>query len=324
MKLRHYWLIVCLIIAWIASEGSQEWNKDHSEPSLKECDERSLVLNTCEEQCECNNGKLTSCYRVRKEFTEMTIEERKRYINTYKLASVHPLFKKDYEKMVRLHLNAPDYLLHHTPTIFFPWHRWFLVEFENLLRRIDCRVTVPYWDWSKVAHHWWRESEIQDLWNSGDHGFGGNGNEANGFCVENGPFSKDKWRILDVSGGGCLRRNFTKSSFRDAEHVRKTLSLPLTDFFRFDQIVRDEYHAPTHDRIGCTMMHPHSSSNAPAMPLHHSFLDKIWYQWQKKGDDYKYAYFKSVTFKLPGSKYYGWEWMDSNNLPGDVKVLYTD
>ena len=57
MKLRHYWLIVCLIIAWIASEGSQEWNKDHSEPSLKECDERSLVLNTCEEQCECNNGK---------------------------------------------------------------------------------------------------------------------------------------------------------------------------------------------------------------------------------------------------------------------------
>ena len=98
MKLRHYWLIVCLIIAWIASEGSQEWNKDHSEPSLKECDERSLVLNTCEEQCECNNGKLTSCYRVRKEFTEMTIEERKRYINTYKLASVHPLFKKDYVK----------------------------------------------------------------------------------------------------------------------------------------------------------------------------------------------------------------------------------
>ena len=101
MKLRHYWFIVCLIIAWIASEGSQEWKKDHSEPSLKECDERSFVLNTCEEQCECNNGKLTSCYRVRKEFTEMTIEERKRYINTYKLASVHPLFKKDYEKMVR-------------------------------------------------------------------------------------------------------------------------------------------------------------------------------------------------------------------------------
>ena len=93
---------------------------------------------------------------------------------------------------------------------------------------------------------------------------------------------------------------------------------------RFDQIVRNEYHDPTHARIGGTMMHPHSSSNAPAMPLHHSFLDKIWYQWQKKGDDYKYAYFKSVTFKLPGSEYYGWEWMDSNNLPGDVKVLYTD
>lgn len=139
IKLRHYWFIVCLIIAWIASEGNQERKKDHTEPSLRECEERSIVLNTCEEQCECNNGKLTSCYRVRKEFTEMTIEERKRYINTYKLASVHPLFKKDYDKMVSLHLNAPDYLLHHTPEIFFPWHRWFLVQFENLLRRVDCR-----------------------------------------------------------------------------------------------------------------------------------------------------------------------------------------
>ena len=24
-----------------------------------------------------------------------------------------------------------------------------MVEFENLLRRIDCRVTIPYWNWTK-------------------------------------------------------------------------------------------------------------------------------------------------------------------------------
>ena len=148
--------------------------------------------------CECRKGELTNCYRVRQDFTKMTIEQRKRFINTYKLASIHPLFKRDYEKTVTLHLDATDQAK--LPHIFLPWHRWFLVEFENLLRRIDCRVTIPYWNWSKKTHHWWRGSGNEDLWNSGDHGLGGDGSVHGENCVENGPFSKDKWRLLDVSG----------------------------------------------------------------------------------------------------------------------------
>ena len=34
---------------------------------------------------------------------------------------------------------------------FLPWHRWFILAFENLLRKVDCKVTVPYWDWSAEA-----------------------------------------------------------------------------------------------------------------------------------------------------------------------------
>ena len=74
--------------------------------------------------CECRKGELTNCYRVRQDFTKMTIEQRKRFINTYKLASVHPLFKRDYEKTVTLHLDAKDQAK--LPHIFLPWHRWFL------------------------------------------------------------------------------------------------------------------------------------------------------------------------------------------------------
>lgn len=325
MRLGHYWFIVCLIIAWIVSEGNSEKSESDLEPTKEACEEGSFVLNSCEEQCECKNGELATCYRVRKNFTKMTVEDRKRYINTYKQASVDPLFKKDYEKMVALHLNAPNKLLHHTPTIFFPWHRWFLVEFENLLRKIDCRVTIPYWDWSQVAHHWWEESSDDVVWASGDHGLGGNGNKDNDFCVETGPFRKDQWSVLGISGGGCLKRNFTRRSFTgDSEHVKKTLSLPLKDFFRFEKIVRDYYHAQPHDWIGATMKSPRSAGNSPEMPLHHSFLDKLWYQWQKKGDEYINVYYRSVPFKLPGSKYYGWEWMDYRNLPGQVNVIYEE
>ena len=237
--------------------------------------------------------------------------------------SVHPLFKRDYEKTVTLHLDAKDQAK--LPHIFLPWHRWFLVEFENLLRRIDCRVTIPYWNWSKKTHHWWRGSGNEDLWNSGDHGLGGDGSVHGENCVENGPFSKDKWRLLDVSGGGCLKRKFLKRSIKyDIQHVNRTLSLPLEDFENFEETIRVTYHNEPHNVIGGTMVDPLVTANAPEMLLHHSLVDKLWYEWQKRGDEYKNAYFPRVPFKLHGSNYYVWEWTNSSNLPGQVKVLYEE
>lgn len=41
---------------------------------------------------------------------------------------------------------------------FLPWHRWYLLQMENLFRRIDCRVTVPYWDWSLFSGTPWRST----------------------------------------------------------------------------------------------------------------------------------------------------------------------
>ena len=234
------------------------------------------MLNRCEERCECQNGKPIKCFRVRKEFTKMDIKERKRYIYAYKTASVNPYFKLDYERLVALHINAPDQLLHHTPFIFLPWHRWFLVEFENLLRRIDCRVTVPYWNWSRVANYWWRSAGYTDIWNSGEHGLGGDGNHYD-HCVEDGPFSKDKWHLLDVSGGGCLQRNFSRISFTgNAQHVKRTLALPLNDFLLFENTVRENYHSDVHDFIGGTMW-------SSLLPLTHQKWCFITHSWTKFG-----------------------------------------
>ena len=57
-------------------------------------------------------------------------------------------------------------------------------------------------------------------------------------------FSKDKWRLLNVSGGGCLKRDFTKVSLRyNSDHVTKTLSLPLEDFIEFEEIISLDYKA---------------------------------------------------------------------------------
>ena len=96
VMLCHCWFIVCLMNAWILSKGNSQRIQDV--PSTKgSCEEGgNSGFNECEERCECRKGELTNCFRVRQDFTKMTIEQRKRFINTYKLASVHPLFKRDY------------------------------------------------------------------------------------------------------------------------------------------------------------------------------------------------------------------------------------
>ena len=101
--------------------------------------------------------------------------------------------------------------------------------------------------------------------------------------MEDGLFSKDKWHLLDVSGGGCLKRNFTKDSLPyDIDHVNKTLSLPLEAFEEFEDTVRVDYHVLALEAIGGTMRNPQIAGNAPELLLHHSFVDKLWNQWQNK------------------------------------------
>jgi len=81
----------------------------------------------------------------------MTIDDGKRYINTYKLASVHPVFKRDFEKFVDLHSTAGDQ--ERIPKVFFPFHRCFWLRWKTYYAEVDCRVTIPYWDWSKNTQH---------------------------------------------------------------------------------------------------------------------------------------------------------------------------
>ena len=320
------WLAVFLLISGNNAQTGQQGNiADQVENTGRKstCREGSCVLNKCEERCECRNGKLVNCYRVRKDFIKMEINERRHFLNTYRIASMHPAFRKGYEMVVAYHINTPSELLHEKPDIFLPWHRWWLVEFENLLRRIDCRVTIPYWNWSRVAHHWWRGYGNEDYWNPGYHGLGGDGCQSD-HCVMEGVFSKDKWRLLDIAGGGCLRRNFTYFRLTgDEQHMKRTLALPVEKFLEFEKTVRETYHNELHWYVGGTMFDT-SAANAPEVVPHHSFLDKIWHEWQKKGEDYKNVFFYNVRQKFPMLNYYGWQWLDSNNLPGRVKVMYED
>ena len=67
------------------------------------------------------------------------------------------------------------------------------------------------------------------------------------------------------------------------------------------------------------------SANAPEFLLHHAFTDKIWTDWQKKGNRYKNAYTEG-TIKLyeVSPQLRAQNLLDQFKQPGEVCVVYDD
>ncbi|XP_028405796.1 uncharacterized protein LOC114528377 [Dendronephthya gigantea] len=247
----------------------------------------------------------------------MSHAERVRYIKTVKTASTSPGYKPRYDKLLRLHKTIFYGHKIHAKDFFLPWHRWFLLQYENLLRQIDCRVTVPYWDWSLVAGDPWSSS----IWNTGGSGFGGNG-VPEGRCVNTGPFKREVWSLPASAGGSCLRRNFN-DNVRDAITVANAISI-LSHFHDFETVLRLDLHNRVHCSIGGTMC-TDNSATAPEFFLHHGFIDKIWWDWQKKSDTRKFHdYFRNQAETMSSTSYHSRDLLDLNAQPGCVCAEYVN
>eukprot|EP00112_Aurelia_sp_Birch-Aquarium-sp1_P024516 Seg780.6 transcript_id=Seg780.6/GoldUCD/mRNA.D3Y31 product=Tyrosinase protein_id=Seg780.6/GoldUCD/D3Y31 len=289
---------------------------------------------------------MTNCARVRKEFTEMTEAERERYIDAFKFLASDKRYKKRFENYIKIHKDL-FFKGIHTANYFLPWHRWYVLTFENLLREIDCRITVPYWDWAFWSKSAWNENI--HIWNGHKYGLGGNGDPKKGYCVQDGPFregafntasfdnegevlSSVAYAIKDLfkkikktpNKGGCLRRSFNGKPVGVPE-IKKILKHRAGSFAKFEALVRESLHNSIHNEIGGHMCSVYASL-APEFYLHHSFLDKLWYTWQQHSKACLYASFskanrKMLKFRCHHSQR---EMIDSSRLPGNVNVTYTD
>ena len=143
----------------------------------------------------------------------MTQVERCRYVRVVRIASTQQPWKSCYDELIKIHRDHFGAGIHGI-NFFLPWHRWYILALENLLRQIDCRITVPYWDWSLEPLTW--QNSI--VW-SARCGLGGDGVAANGNAVGTGPFRQGArvWQLTpsaNNNNGGDLRRNFNGQVYR--------------------------------------------------------------------------------------------------------------
>ncbi|TEB25523.1 Di-copper centre-containing protein [Coprinellus micaceus] len=191
---------------------------------------------------------------------------------------------------------------------FLPWHRHFGRLYEESLRE-TCKYEgpLPYWDWDRdtSGDKPISASPIFDPKN----GFGGDGvpgtytvptdNDNSTYplipaafkgCVGDGPFAAvtmhvgPNLRFTDH----CLTRGFNEDvrPALSSAHLAGILSQGDYDSFwnALDGLPfkpEPRLHDAGHGYIGGEMTSFYTSNNDPVFYLHHTGLDRIWWQWQQ-------------------------------------------
>eukprot|EP00731_Ephydatia_muelleri_P005632 Em0002g1808a len=193
----------------------------------------------------------------------MTQAERCLYISTLVTASTRQPWKNCYDQLIQIHSDYFDAGIHGGPSSFFlPWHRWYLLSIENLLRKINCNVTVPYWDWSLESQIWTNSI----VWNA-QCGIGGDG-----IPVRTGPFRSSVWT---TPNGRPLARRFNRV-LPDCASVAMGQRMGIPQFTSWHRFVSSNLHNTFHCNMGGVMC-TSEAANDPVFFFHHGFLDKLDY-----------------------------------------------
>ncbi|KAI5790277.1 hypothetical protein EDC01DRAFT_616541, partial [Geopyxis carbonaria] len=245
----------------------------------------------------------------------LTNAEKKEYIRAVKCMHTKPGIMRDfvpssltlYEDFAAVHKLQTPYI--HWEAQFLPWHRYYVWVFETRLKK-DCgfKGDQPYWDYARDSGKL-NDSPIFDP----EFGFGGDGLPIKdpyysrippgmppgpgGGCQTNGPFKDWTIHIATRNDTGpredrCLTRSINEVVSRDWCN-QKTVDYvqSQTNFRAFTLAMQGDLH---YERFGLHLCGhyivagPKSGSDVyigsvdPLFYLHHTNLDRIWWEWQQK------------------------------------------
>lgn len=181
----------------------------------------------------------------------------------YALPADHP---HSFLKLAGIHgLPTPSYCAHGYPG-FFTWHRAYILAFEEAMRCINHRVTLPYWDWSTTA-----TTGVPSACRHPTYV------DRNGNIAPNPLYSGP---IDPAAGGGMTARAAdinTRSFGQMASAAQAAMSVtPFADF----QPAINSPHGWVHGNVGGHMGSVASAGFDPIFWLHHANIDRLWAVWQ--------------------------------------------
>lgn len=218
----------------------------------------------------CNTQACSVCAteRVRKEWRELTTAEQTRYhdaVNKLKAAGTYDVF-------VATHANNADFS--HGTSAFLPWHRQYVLDYENALRALGGEfacMTVPFWDWSLDSG-----KEKSSVIFSSTTGFGSAGGSTSS-CITTGPFAG--WKNNQVSPPTCVARGSSIAGSFASINTMQSMVASSSEYSVWRPAFEGTPHASVHNIIGSSMG-TMASPNDPLFFMHHTNIDRLWAVWQ--------------------------------------------
>ncbi|KAK2011781.1 Di-copper centre-containing protein [Colletotrichum eremochloae] len=172
----------------------------------------------------------------------------------------------------------------HAVGAFLPWHRWFMTVHENLLRQ-ECGYTgpLPYWD--EQADQAAGPIEAASIWGDDPStSFGTGATDSNG-CLADGPFTKLRYDVniqLERGEEKCLVYDLKQTEFDLVSQKIVDACNTLDTYNDFNSCIGGSPHTSGHYAIGGTMDDVSLSPADPMFFMHHTNLDRLWWEWQSK------------------------------------------
>ncbi|KAJ3949164.1 uncharacterized protein N0V96_000279 [Colletotrichum fioriniae] len=253
------------------------------------------LLSTAISVLAASQGVLAACTNpsVRKSWSALTEDEKTSYISAT-LCLMDPAqapAKTGYagsttrwEELQAAHVSQAQFV--HSVGAFFPWHRWYMTVQEKLLRD-DCGYTgpMPYWD--EQAEQAVLPLENASILNaSATAGFGSASLDVNG-CVVDGPYTNVRLTLdteLNRVDPVCLSRDFKQKEYDQVAQKIIDACMALEDYVNLNNCLGASPHTGGHYAIGGTMDDPSLSPGDPLFFLHHTNLDRLWWQWQAQNE----------------------------------------
>ncbi|KAI0190321.1 Di-copper centre-containing protein [Astrocystis sublimbata] len=213
----------------------------------------------------------------------LTLNEKQAYIEgELCLMKAPPLTKipgamNIWDELQYTHTAQSDYI--HTVGQFLPFHRYFLAIHQRLLKSV-CGYAgpIPYWNEPLDVGAVDKSLIFDPIV-----GFGGQGHNHS-ICIDDGPFLRTILRFHEdlTSSEYCISRNFDDKFFAFCSQPSVDLCLLSGNFVDAWKRIEFGPHAGGHGGVGGVMENLMLSPGDPVFWLHHTFIDKIWWDWQTR------------------------------------------
>ncbi|MCF8476858.1 MAG: tyrosinase family protein [Pseudolabrys sp.] len=209
--------------------------------------------------------------RIRKDVTTLSAGE----LNTLKKAFEGVMAKdvtdpNSYFVQAGYHwLPSPLYCLHHVPG-YNPWHRAYMLSFENALRSVPgCEnVTLPYWDITTPFPEVLKSAPFDKYTLPQDIG----GRFVRGYTTSRYSYSDIQSNLKAYDVTADLNRALSKADWEDFHGFWSGAP--------YNTIIAA--HDGGHGSIGPTMADQSVAAFDPIFWFFHANWDRLWWEWQKK------------------------------------------